>query len=52
MVISERLVHKYQEIYKRKLNKGISTKEAEQELLDLTKLIRLINSERKKRHDK
>lgn len=50
MIISERLVRRYQQTYKRKFGEDISAKEAERELFDLAELIRIIVKERKSRH--
>lgn len=47
MIISERLIREYQRTYKRKFGEDISAKKAEQELFDLTELVRLITKERK-----
>ena len=52
MVFSKGLVHECQQIHKRKFNKDISVKEAEQELFDLAGLVRLIHKERRSRHGK
>lgn len=50
MVISANLIRDYQETYKRKFHKDVSAKDAERELFDLSKLIKLITKERKKRN--
>lgn len=50
MVLSERLIRGYQEEYKRKFGKDISTKDAERELLNLKDLVRLINKTRRQRY--
>ena len=52
MLLSERLVRRYQNEYKRKFGRDISPKEAERELLGLTDLVRLITKERRSRHGK
>lgn len=52
MILSKHLVGKYQNIYKTKFNKDISTKDAERELLGLKELVRLIVKERRNRHGK
>lgn len=52
MFTSKRLIQKYQKTHERKFGKKITEKEAERELSDLTKLIKLITKERKNRHGK
>ena len=47
MALSKRLVHRYQNEYKRKFGRDISPKEAEQEIFDLKELVRLITKERR-----
>lgn len=50
MILSERLIRGYQEEYKHKFGKDISAKDAEQELLNLKDLVRLIVKTRRQRH--
>ena len=50
MIISKRLVKKYQEEHRRKFGSDISAKDAERELINLKELVRLITRERKQRH--
>lgn len=52
MLLSNRLIQEYQNEYKRKFGKAISTKDAERELLDLKDLVRLIAKVRRERHGK
>ena len=46
MYISKKLINTYQRTHEHKFGKTISEKEAERELSDLTKLIKLIKQER------
>lgn len=49
MTLSKHLIRGYQEEYKRKFGKDISTKDAERELLDLKDFVRLIVKIRRQR---
>ena len=50
MILSQSLVREYQKEHKRKFGKDISAKDAEQELLNLKDLVRLIVKVRRQRH--
>ena len=49
-MVSKRMIHQYQQTYRRKFGEDISAKAAERELYDLKELVRLIRKERKNRH--
>lgn len=49
MILSKNLIHEYQAQYKHKFGKDISPKEAEQELIGLKDLVRLIAKVRRKK---
>ena len=46
-MLSKKLIHSYQLVYEKKYGKKIAAKKAEQELLDLAKLVKLIKTERR-----
>ena len=52
MFLSKRLVKLYQQTHQRKYGEEISAKEAEQNLSDLSELVRVINQNRRIRNGK